>query len=59
MQSVCEFPNLVASNLVVCNCYVEALFCALLHPFALFADLRLLSFALICAHLRVSTSDRV
>ena len=53
----------VVSNLVVCNFYAEALFCALLRPFALFcalfADLRLLSFALICAHLRVSASDHV
>ena len=40
-----EFPNLVVSNLVVCNFY------ALLRPFA---DLRLRSFALICAHLRAS-----
>ena len=24
-----EFPNLVVSNLVVCNSYAEALFCAL------------------------------
>ena len=29
-----EFPNLVVSNLVVCNFYVETLFCAL--AFALF-----------------------
>ena len=38
-----EFPNLVASNLVVC------IFCALLRPFALFC---LRSFVLICALLR-------
>ena len=44
-----EFPNLVVSNLVVCNFYAEALFCALLRSFA---DLRLRSFALICALLR-------
>ena len=31
-----EFPNLVVSDLVVCNFYAEALFCALLHSFALF-----------------------
>ena len=32
-----ESPNLVVSNLVVWNFYTEALFCALLRPFALFA----------------------
>ena len=42
-----DFPNPVASNLVVCNVYSQTLFCALLHPFALF-----------CAHLRPSASDR-
>ena len=44
-----EFPNLVVSNLVVCNFYAEALFCALLRPFALFCGLAL---ALFCPHLR-------
>ena len=44
-----EFPNLVVSNLVVCNFYVEALFLAHLHPFALFCGL---AFALFCVHLR-------
>ena len=41
-------------NLVVCNFYTEALFCTLLRPALLrsFADLRLRSFALICALLR-------
>ena len=34
-----EFPNLVVSNLVVCIFYAEALFCALLHPLALFCAL--------------------
>ena len=38
-----EFPNLCVSNLVVCDFYVEALFCALLRSFA---NLRLRSFAL-------------
>ena len=54
-----EFPNLVVSNLAVCNFCEEALFCTLLRLFALFcallhsfADLRLHSFALICALLR-------
>ena len=44
----------------------EALFCAVLHPFALSCALLrtcvcalLCSFALICAHLRIFTSDRV
>ena len=51
--NVREFPNLVVSNLVVCNFYVEAHFCALLRPFALLcALLRLRSFAFACAHLR-------
>ena len=56
---------MVVSNLAVCNFYAEALFCALLRPFVLFcallrsfADLRLRSFALICAHVRVSVTDR-
>ena len=42
------------SNLVVCKFYAEALFCALLRPFHLhsFTDLRLRSFALVCALLR-------
>ena len=49
---VWEFPHLVVSkHLVVCDFYAEARFCALLRPFvpfcALFADLRLCSFALI------------
>ena len=45
-----EFLSLVVSNLVVCNFYVEALFCALLRPFALF---KFLPFAdLLCALLR-------
>ena len=43
-----EFPNLVVSNLVVCNSYADALFCALLRAFALFCGL---AFALFCAHL--------
>ena len=34
-----EFPNLVVLNLVICNFYAEALFCALLRPFALFCAL--------------------
>ena len=53
-------PNLVVSNLVVCNSYAEALFCALLHPFVLFCGLLrtcvctlLRSFALLCSHLRI------
>ena len=60
---------MVVSSLVVCNVYAEALFCALLRPFALFCALlqtcvcalcaELGSFALFCAHLRVSASDRV
>ena len=45
-----EFPNLVVSNLVVCDFY------ALLRPFALFCGL---AFALFCVHLRVSASERV
>ena len=57
---------LVVSNLVVCNFTRKrsfaplffALFCALLHSFALFADLRLRSFAFVL-FLRVSASDRV
>ena len=40
-----EFPNLVVSNLVVCYLHRSALLCS-------FADLRLLSFALICGFLR-------
>ena len=44
--------TLVVVNLVVCNFYACVLFCALLRPFALFADLRLCSFADICALLR-------
>ena len=51
-----EFPNLVISNLVVCN------FCALLRPFGLSCALafalfcgHLRSFALICAFLRPTT----
>ena len=51
-------PNLVVANLVVCNVYAErsfAFFCFLLRSFA---DLRLRSFALFCAHLSVSASDR-
>ena len=51
-----RFPSLVASNLVVCKFCAEALFCALLRPFAPFcALLRTRVYAL----LRVSTSDRV
>ena len=47
------FPNLVVKNLVVCNLYAEALFCALLRTWVCallrsFADLCLRSFALIC-----------
>ena len=41
-------PKLVVLNMAVCKFYAEALFCALLRPFALlrsFADLRLRSFA--------------
>ena len=34
-----EFPNLVVSNLVVCNLYAEAIFCVLLRPLALFGAL--------------------
>ena len=34
-----EFPNLAVLKLVVCSFYVEALFCALLRPFALFCTL--------------------
>ena len=55
-------PNLVVSNLVVCNFYADALFCALLRPFApfcallrpfaLFANLHVRCFALICTLLR-------
>ena len=52
-----EFPNRAVLNLVVCNFYAKALFWALLRPFG--ALLRLRSFALFCAHLRVSASDRV
>ena len=44
-----ESPNVVVSNLVVCNFYTEALFCAPLRPFVLFCGL---PFALICALLR-------
>ena len=44
-----EFPNLVVSNLVVCNLYVEALFCTLLCSFALICGL---AFAVFRAHLR-------
>ena len=40
-------------NLVVCEFYAEALFCALLRSFALFCGL---AFALSCAHLRSSLS---
>ena len=47
-----EFPNLVVSNLIVCNSYAEALFCALLRSFALFCSL-LRSFALFCARPRL------
>ena len=50
-SAIWEFPYLVVLNLVVCNFYAEALFCAHLHPFA---DLRLSSFADICALLRTS-----
>ena len=55
-------PNLVVSNLGVCNFYEEALFCALcalLRPLRSFADLCLRCFALICALLRVSASKCV
>ena len=51
-----EFPNLVVLNLVVCNFYADALFCALWRSFAPFcalcAHLRSFAFALFCAHLR-------
>ena len=54
-----EFPNLVVSNLVVCNFDAEALFCSLLHPLCSFCAL-LRSFApfcgfdlvLLCGHFR-------
>ena len=54
-----EFPSRVVLNLVVCNFYAEALFCALLRPFAPFCALlrtcvcaHLRSFARICVFLR-------
>ena len=63
------FTHYRNNKLVVCNFYAEALFCALLRLLALlrsfapfsallhcFADLRLRSFALFCAHLCVSAS---
>ena len=66
LTSLRKFPNLVVSNVVVCNFYAEVLFCAPLRPFTPFYALLhscvyalLLSFALFCAHLRVSASDRV
>ena len=43
-----EFPNLVASNRVVCNFYPEALFCTLCALLRSFAGLPLRSFAYIC-----------
>ena len=50
-----EFPNMVVSNLAVCNLFTQkrssAPFCTLVHPFA---DLHLRSFALIYALLRTS-----
>ena len=45
-----EFPNLVVSNLVVCNFCAEALFCTLLRPFALFCRL---AFVLFCVRPRL------
>ena len=58
-MTIAEFPNLVVSNLVVCNFYVEALFCALLRSFAFFCGLavalfgsHLRSFAFFCMFLR-------
>ena len=48
LPSFWEFPNLVASNLAVCNFYVEAFFCA-----------RLWRHCPLCAHLHVSASDHV
>ena len=44
--SIWEFPNLVVLNLVVCNFFAEALFCAL------FAPLRALLQTCVCALLR-------
>ena len=44
-----EFSTLKVVNLVVCNFYAEALFCALLCPFGLFCAL---AFPLFCGHLR-------
>ena len=54
-----EFPNLVVLNLVVCNFYAEALFCALFADLRLrsFADLRLRSFARIRAFLRTTAEN--
>ena len=57
-------PNLVILNLIICECYAEALFCALLRPFADLrlrssADLHLRCFALFCANFRLSASERV
>ena len=61
-----EFPNLVVSNLAVCNFHAEALFCTLLRPFALFCGLAshapLRSFACFCVRprlerLRLGISD--
>ena len=48
-----EFPDLVVLNLVVCNFYAEALFCALLRIFLQTCVCSLLrSFACICVFLR-------
>ena len=56
-----EFPNLVVSNLVVCNFYAEALFCVFF--FLFFALLRSSALALlrtcVCALLRSLASDRI
>ena len=49
-QASWEFPDLVVSNLVVCNCYADAISCALTFEFVC---------ALICVHLRVSANDFV
>ena len=56
-----HFPNLVVFNLVVCNFYAEALFCALSRSFALFCE-HLRSFACFCERprserLRLRTAD--
>ena len=57
LSNVFQFPNLVASNLVICNVFGETLFCALLRSFADLFFLR--SFALIRALLSLSACDRI